>query len=225
MPVSLSWFNPFNTTTNALVAGVLLAVFIYWGWDTTVAVNEETKDSSRTPGIAAVVSTLLLLGTYLLITVAAQAFAGPEGLAKNSDDVFASIGHHGARQHARQAPGARGAHLGDRLDADDDPAAHAHRAQHVGARRAAQGVRPGEPAVQDAAAQHRHLRRDLDRLVRRPDDREPEHPVRLDRLARPDDRLLPRHHRLRGAHLLPAHGLQERARTSSCSSCSRCSAA
>jgi amino acid transporter len=92
VPVSLSWFNPFNATTNALVAGVLLAVFIYWGWDTTVAVNEETKDSSRTPGIAAVVSTLLLLGTYLLITVAAQAFAGPDGLAKNSDDVFASIG-------------------------------------------------------------------------------------------------------------------------------------
>jgi amino acid transporter len=92
MPVKLSWFSPFNMSASALTAGVLLAVFIYWGWDTTVAVNEETKDSSRTPGIAAVVSTLMLLGTYIIITVAAQAYAGPEGLAKNSDDIFASLG-------------------------------------------------------------------------------------------------------------------------------------
>ena len=92
MPVKLSWFSPFHMSSNALVAGVLLAVFIYWGWDTTVTVNEETKDSSRTPGIAAIVSTLALLGTYLIITVAAQAYAGPAGLAKNSDDIFASLG-------------------------------------------------------------------------------------------------------------------------------------
>ena len=92
MPVSLSWFSPFNMSASALTAGVLLAVFIYWGWDTTVSVNEETRDASRTPGVAAVVSTLLLLSTYVIITVAAQAFAGPDGLAKNSDDIFASLG-------------------------------------------------------------------------------------------------------------------------------------
>jgi len=92
MTVSLSWFSPFNLSSSGLVAGVLLAVFVYWGWDTTVSVNEETKDSSRTPGIAAILSTLMLLGTYVLITTAAQAYAGPEGLAANSDDIFASLG-------------------------------------------------------------------------------------------------------------------------------------
>ena len=63
--------------------------------------------------------------------MAAQAFAGPDGLAENTDDVFASVGTMVLGQHARQVPGARRAHLGDRLDADDDPAADAHRAQHV----------------------------------------------------------------------------------------------
>ncbi|MBV9944330.1 MAG: APC family permease, partial [Solirubrobacterales bacterium] len=38
--VSTSWFNPFNLSWNALIAGVLLGVFIYWGWDSGVAVNE-----------------------------------------------------------------------------------------------------------------------------------------------------------------------------------------
>jgi len=61
--VSASWFNPFAIDSwGAMVDGVLLGVFIYWGWDSGVAVNEESEDSARGPGRAAVVSTLLLLG-------------------------------------------------------------------------------------------------------------------------------------------------------------------
>ncbi|MDT5035952.1 MAG: hypothetical protein QOE03_1137 [Micromonosporaceae bacterium] len=75
---SLSWFNPFGAgmTFKALSAGFLLAVFIYWGWDSAVSVNEETDNPAVTPGRAAVLSTLVLLVTYLLVSVAAQAFAG-----------------------------------------------------------------------------------------------------------------------------------------------------
>jgi amino acid transporter len=96
---SLSWFNPFGVDSmSALSDGLLLAVFIYWGWDTAVAVNEETDDPGRTPGRAAVLSTLVLLATYAVVTVAAQAYAGVGetglGLAnpENSDDVFAVLG-------------------------------------------------------------------------------------------------------------------------------------
>jgi amino acid transporter len=56
-------------------------------------VNEETEDSSSAPGKAAVISTLLLVGIYVLVSVAAVAFAGPGKLTANSDDVFAPIGH------------------------------------------------------------------------------------------------------------------------------------
>ena len=96
---SLSWFNPFHITSfQALAAGLLLATFIYWGWDTAVSANEETKDPAKTPGRAAVLSTLLLLVTYALVTVAAQAFAGVgttgNGLANsaNSSDVLSVLG-------------------------------------------------------------------------------------------------------------------------------------
>ena len=37
---------------------MLLAVFIYWGWDTTATVNEETEDPGEAPGRATVISTL-----------------------------------------------------------------------------------------------------------------------------------------------------------------------
>ena len=53
--VSASWFNPFEVpSTSALTSGILAGVFIYWGWDTAFAVNEETADSTRIPGRAAV---------------------------------------------------------------------------------------------------------------------------------------------------------------------------
>ena len=44
-------------------------LFIYWGWDTTVSVNEETGRSATIPGRAAVTSTFVLLVTYLLVVL------------------------------------------------------------------------------------------------------------------------------------------------------------
>jgi amino acid transporter len=92
--IHLSWFSPFSgISSSALISGVLLAVFIYWGWDSGVAVNEETEDSGNAPGRAAVISTLLLVGIYVLVSVAAVSFAGLKTLNDNPDDVFAPIGH------------------------------------------------------------------------------------------------------------------------------------
>ncbi|MEV4441786.1 amino acid permease [Streptomyces sp. NPDC049577] len=97
--VSASWFNPLHVpSAKELTAGILAAVFIYWGWDTAVAVNEETSDSRHTPGRAAVASTVLLLGIYALVATSAQAFAGigTQGIGlgntANSGDVLSGLG-------------------------------------------------------------------------------------------------------------------------------------
>jgi len=95
---SLSWLWPSGVTLTALVPAFLLAVFIYWGWDTAVATNEEADDPAKTPGRAAVLSTVLLLAIYTIVSVAAVAFAGTGssgiGLANqdNAGDVFKAIG-------------------------------------------------------------------------------------------------------------------------------------
>jgi amino acid transporter len=91
---SLSWISPFGVdSTNAFVDGVLLSVFIYWGWDSTVTVNEESENSSETPGRAAIVSTFILLLTYVIVSVAAQSYNGTKELADHSDDIFDQLGH------------------------------------------------------------------------------------------------------------------------------------
>ncbi|MEU0495530.1 APC family permease [Mycobacterium sp. NPDC006124] len=96
---SLSWFWPGGLDFGTVIApAILIAIFIYWGWDTAVACNEESDDPGTTPGRAAVLSTFLLLATYAIVTVAAVAFAGvgetDAGLGNpdNSADVFAAIG-------------------------------------------------------------------------------------------------------------------------------------
>ena len=89
---NVSWFVP-NMRFGAMASGVLLALFIYWGWDTAVSVNEETQNKSRTPGIAAVLSTLALVFIYVLATTGAQAYRGPGFLTKNSADVLSPLGN------------------------------------------------------------------------------------------------------------------------------------
>ncbi|MEU6085458.1 amino acid permease [Streptomyces sp. NPDC047085] len=97
--VTASWFNPFEVPSmTALTSGLLAGVFLYWGWDTAFSVNEETIDSARVPGRAAVLSIVLLLVMYGLVSTSAQAFAGVGtsgiglGNPDNSDDVFSVLG-------------------------------------------------------------------------------------------------------------------------------------
>jgi amino acid transporter len=97
---SISWLNPFDVPNfSAFVSGIILMVFIYWGWDTALAVNEETRDRTRTPGIAAILSTVILLVTYALVIFSMQAFAGigakGNGLGNpnNVGDVLSVQGH------------------------------------------------------------------------------------------------------------------------------------
>ena len=96
---TLDWFNPFTLDfTKVIAPAMLTAIFIYWGWDTAVSVNEETADPAKTPGRAAIISTLLLLVTYALVAVAVVAFAGIGtkgvglGNPNNASDIFSAIG-------------------------------------------------------------------------------------------------------------------------------------
>jgi amino acid transporter len=94
----LSWLWPSGLDFSSIAAAIILCIFIYWGWDACLAVGEETKDPGKTPGIAAVITTLILVCTYVLVAFAVQSFAGfgdvGIGLnnAMNTDDVLTVLG-------------------------------------------------------------------------------------------------------------------------------------
>ena len=80
-------------TASAFAAALLVTLFIYWGWDTTASVNEESGNPTEQPGRATIYSVLILVGTYLLVTIAAQAIHGAEYLAEQGEsDILASLG-------------------------------------------------------------------------------------------------------------------------------------
>jgi amino acid transporter len=96
---SLSWLSPFHVGGfQAFIGALIFMLFIYWGWDTAVSVNEETKDKNKTPGQAAIISTVLLLITYALVIFSVVAFAGLGtkgvglGNSANSSDVLSVLG-------------------------------------------------------------------------------------------------------------------------------------
>ncbi|MCU1528799.1 MAG: amino acid transporter [Frondihabitans sp.] len=103
---SIAWLNPFASgDLTGMTQGVLLCLFIYWGWDALISVNEETSDSSRTPGRAAVLSTIILLACYGTSSFAALSYAG---LGKHGIEDPAVVGD----VLSALAPGATGPFFG-----------------------------------------------------------------------------------------------------------------
>jgi len=90
---SLSWLNPFSIHGySALASGLALGVFYFWGWDTSVNLNEESKDGARLPGKAGLISMWLLLGIFVLNTVAVQMLLGPKAVGAQDVSVLFYFG-------------------------------------------------------------------------------------------------------------------------------------
>ncbi len=106
---SWDWFNPFAIDSfAALLGGFLVAVFIFWGFDASLSMSEETSGSAQDSGKSGVTAIVITVITYVVIGVAALAFAGadPDSATSltneaNIDDVFSTL--------AREAVGPRGA--------------------------------------------------------------------------------------------------------------------
>ncbi|MGK2932791.1 MAG: APC family permease [Solirubrobacterales bacterium] len=85
---SFSWFDPFAIEgSGALTGALLLGVFIYWGWESAVNLNEETGGDVTKPGLAGVISTAILLITYLGVATALVAWGGVKGAVGFDDDA------------------------------------------------------------------------------------------------------------------------------------------
>jgi amino acid transporter len=93
-PFSWSWFNPFEVPKFSLfAAGLSLSIFIFWGWDVVLTMNEETKDPSKTPGRAAMITVVIIVSLYLLLSIGLIMFAGvgSGALGLANEDISANV--------------------------------------------------------------------------------------------------------------------------------------
>ena len=93
VPFSMGWLDPFHIHgVSALAQGLALGVFFFWGWDTAANLNEESKDASRVPGRAGLLSMWLLLVIFVLNFVAVQMLCGGTAIANQGTEVLFYFG-------------------------------------------------------------------------------------------------------------------------------------
>ena len=87
VPITRAWLSPSGIGGHgSAVAGFLVAVFVYGGWDGTLYVNEEVKHRRVNPGRAAMLAVGLLAVIYTLAQVGFQGVLSPAKLAASAEN-------------------------------------------------------------------------------------------------------------------------------------------
>jgi amino acid transporter len=91
-PITRGWFSVTGIDgKGSAVAGFLIAVFVYGGWDGTLYVNEEVKHRRVNPGRAAIIAVALLAIIYTLAQVGFQGVVSPKRLQANSANALVYV--------------------------------------------------------------------------------------------------------------------------------------
>jgi amino acid transporter len=89
---SWSWFSWVGIGgMKGLMGGILIACFMYSGWDASIYVNEETVDQANNPGKAALASVVMLALVYSLVTFAFQSVLPPNDMQAHAGDVLSAV--------------------------------------------------------------------------------------------------------------------------------------
>ncbi|HTS99744.1 MAG TPA: APC family permease [Streptosporangiaceae bacterium] len=92
LPMTRGWWSLSGIDgKGSAVAGFLIAVFVYGGWDGTLYVNEEVKHRRINPGRAAILAVALLAVIYTLAQVGLQGVVSPAKLQANSASALVYV--------------------------------------------------------------------------------------------------------------------------------------
>jgi amino acid transporter len=88
----LGWLNPAAMGGwKGVAAGVVIAVFFYWGWDTAANLNEETEGSTENPGRAGILGMVMLLVLFLLAAISIQQVLTPDEIQANPSSTLTAF--------------------------------------------------------------------------------------------------------------------------------------
>jgi len=89
--ISASWFSLSGAGGfHSLIAGILIAIFLYSGWDTAAYMGEEVE--GKKAGSAAVTSVVLLFVVYSVGVLALQGVAPASAIQAHAGNVLAFVG-------------------------------------------------------------------------------------------------------------------------------------
>jgi amino acid transporter len=90
---SWAWFSPMAFgDVKTFMAGMLVAVFYYFGWDVSSNVAEESKNSNAAPGNSGILGMIGIVLLFMLIQVSIQMGMTSDTVDKNSANLLAAFG-------------------------------------------------------------------------------------------------------------------------------------
>ncbi|MDQ0469179.1 APC family permease [Labrys wisconsinensis] len=91
---SWDWLMPSGIAGGgSIVAGMIIAVYLFTGWDTSIYLNEETERPEVNPGKAAIWSVAILGVYYAVLVVSLQGAASLKDIAAHQDSALIFIAH------------------------------------------------------------------------------------------------------------------------------------
>jgi amino acid transporter len=90
---SWDWFLPSAFGSfQSFSAGMLVALFYYFGWDVSANLAEETAAASTASGIACILGVLVTVGLFVLAQVAVQMALTPSEIEANGGNLLPALG-------------------------------------------------------------------------------------------------------------------------------------
>ncbi len=90
---NISWetFSPFSYSFELFAKGALISLFFYWGWDVTLNLSEETKNSQNSPGKAALWSMIIVTLIFVAFLMCTLIALTDEEIKQSSTNVLLKI--------------------------------------------------------------------------------------------------------------------------------------
>ncbi len=88
-PFSPSWLSPLGPgTLREFMAGALVALFYFWGWDVALNLTEETVDRNRTPGLGGLGGMFVILALFVVTQISIQLVLTPQQIVAANANVL-----------------------------------------------------------------------------------------------------------------------------------------
>ena len=89
---SWTWWSPMGSHgLHSFIAGALVTMFFYWGWEVSASLSEETVDRNRTPGLSGLLGMGIILALFLLTAVGVQLLMSEKAIADSSSDLLVAL--------------------------------------------------------------------------------------------------------------------------------------
>jgi len=91
---SWNWFFPSAFGSfDSFTAGMLVAIFYFFGWDVSSNLAEETANAKKAAGLGGVVGVLVIVALFLLLQVAVQMVLTSDQIQANAANLLPALGH------------------------------------------------------------------------------------------------------------------------------------